>query len=218
MASATIRTGGAGRVTAPIHTDGTPYRYEMVHGAGTRRTYADDPVDLVAALIPGYAGSRDPVEAARARIVHAAQLQVTVQAAVNVELGTADCSPEEREILSADRAVPPAVAQWSAPVPLVLVDCFYAPVTDLPRPVPLAPGEIRWLRPATDWDHLRSLAELGVIVLAEHTDGHAAGHDTGLDTAPAQEHPPPHHPTPEHPTPEHPTPEHPAPQPIREGA
>lgn len=168
MAGAPLEPGRPGRMTAPVRPDGTPYRYEMVHAAGARRIYADDPADLLAALIPGYAGARDPVQAARARIVHAAHVQVTLQAAVNVEYGTEGCTPEERDLLCADRAVPPAVAEWTAPVPLVLVDCFYAPVTDLPRPRAVAPGEILWLRPATEWDHLRSLSALGVIVLAEH--------------------------------------------------
>jgi hypothetical protein len=177
MAAATIRVWpDRGQVTAPAKADGTPYRYEMVHSAGARRTYGDDAAELVAVLIPGYADLQDPVELARARILHAVHVQVTTQAAINVATGTAGCSPQEREVLSADRAVPPVVAEWTAPVPLVLLDCFYAPVTDVPRPVAVAPGEILWLRPATDWDHLRSLAGLGAIVLAERT---AAGAGPG---------------------------------------
>jgi hypothetical protein len=180
MAVTTVRSRpDQAQVTAPLHPDGTSYRYEMVHSAGARRSYADEPAELVAALIPGYAEIQDPVESARARIVHAVHVQVTTQAAINVELGSTGCSPEEREVLSADRAVPPAVAEWTAPVPLILVDCFYAPVTDLPKPVALAPGEILWLRPGTDWDHLRSLAGLGVITLAERTA--ESGPDRSLD-------------------------------------
>ena len=170
MAGTTIRVRpDRGQVTAPAKPNGTSYRYEMVHGGGARRTYADAPADLVGALIPGYADLQDPVELARARILHAVHVQVTTQAAINVSTGTAGCSQQERELLSADRVTPPVLAEWTAPVPLVLLDCFYAPVTEVPRPVAVAPGEILWLRPATDWDHLRSLAGLGVIVLAERT-------------------------------------------------
>ena len=170
MAGTTIRIRPEqGQPVAPTHADGTPYQYEMVHSGGARRTYGDSAADLVAALIPGYADLQDPVELARARIVHAVHVQVTTQASINVGLGTAACSPEEREVLSSDRTTPPVVAQWTAPVPLVLLDCFYAPVTDVPRPIAVAPGEILWLRPATDWDHLRSLAGLGVIMVAERT-------------------------------------------------
>lgn len=170
MASTTVRSRpGLARVTAPVREDGTSYRYEMVHSGGARRTYADDPGELVSALIPGYAEIGDPVERTKARIVHAVHVQVTTQAAINVEVGTLECTPAEREILSADRATPPVLAEWSAAVPLVLVDCFYAPVTQTPRPAAVAPGEILWLRPATEWDHLRSLASIGAIMLAEHT-------------------------------------------------
>jgi hypothetical protein len=168
MASTTIRSlPGTRTAVAPVHSDDTPYRYEMVHYGGALRTYADDPGELVAALIPGYAEIDDPIGSARARIIHAIHVQVTTQAAINVERGVAACRPAAREVLSADRAIPPVVTTWTAPVPLVLVDCFYAPVTDLPRPVALAPGEILWLRPATEMDHLRSLAALGLILLAE---------------------------------------------------
>lgn len=188
MAATTVRTRpDHPQAPAPVHADGTPYRYEMVHGGGAKRTYADTSADLVAALIPGYADLQDPVELARARIVHAVHVQVTTQASINVALGTAACSAPEREVLGADRTAPPVLAQWSAPVPLVLLDCFYAPVTDVPRPVALAPGEIRWLRPATDRDHLRSLAGLGVIMVAEHaitTAGPACAPTPGSPAAP----------------------------------
>ncbi len=185
MSALTIRPRpGVSPIAAPLHADGKPYRYEMVHSAGSLRTYADSPAELVAALIPGYAETTDPVEAAQARIAHAVHVQVTTQAAINVQLGTDGCSPEERALLCADRSRPPTAAQWSAPVPLVLVDCFYSPVTELTRPVPLAPGEILWLRPATDWDHLYSLAGLGIILLAAHSarpepDHHADDEDKG---------------------------------------
>lgn len=148
--------------------DAAPYRLEMIHAAGTRRSHADEPAELVGALIPGYPGWLEPVAAARARIRHAAHVQVVAQASINVQLGLDGCTARERAVLTGERTAPPVLARWTAPVPLVLVDCFYAPVTGLPRPLAEAPGEIIWLRPATDWDHLRSLAELGVITLVEH--------------------------------------------------
>ena len=181
MAGTTIRRRpGGGRPTAPTRSDGAPYRYEMLHGGQAKRTYSDDLAELVAALIPGYAEIQDPVELVRARIAHAVHVQVTMQAVINVGMDTAECSPREREVLSGDRAVPPVVAEWRAPVPLILLDCFYAPVTDVPRPVAVAPGEILWLRPATDADLLRSLAGLGVVVLSERSAGSAA-YSAGAD-------------------------------------
>jgi hypothetical protein len=166
--STTLVDHGSVRAAASLREDGTPYRFEMVHASGTFRTYADEPAELVAALIPGYPGERDPVAAAAARIRHAVHVQVVAQAAINVELGTESCTSEQRAVLCGNRSAPPVPTCWTAPVPLVLVDCFYAPITALPRPVAEAPGELLWIRTSTDWDHLRSLADLGVVVLSEH--------------------------------------------------
>jgi hypothetical protein len=151
-----------------VRPDGLRYRFEMIHDGGWRRTYADDFTELADALIAGYAGLGSELARAKARIRHAVSVQVATQAAINVQMGTASCTPEEHEVLTADRAVPPTVAQWAAPVPLVLVDSFYAPFTATPRPVAQAPGRIFWLRPGTESDHLRALAALGVITLSEH--------------------------------------------------
>lgn len=157
----------AAAAAAPLRADGTPYRFEMIHASRTRRSYADEPAELVTALIPGYPGEHDPVAAAVARIRHAVHIQIVAQAAINVELGFEGCTPEQRALLCGDRTVAPTPTRWAAPVPLVLVDCFYAPVSELPRPIAEAPGELRWLRPSTDWDYLRSLADLGVVDLSE---------------------------------------------------
>ncbi|MFF7190252.1 hypothetical protein ACFZAR_34625 [Streptomyces sp. NPDC008222] len=141
----------------------------MVHDGGNRRAFADRPAGLLAALIPGYAGPAEPVGAARDRIRHAVRTQVVVQAAVNVEAGEAGCTPQQLEVLGGDRTWQPELAEWSAPVPLVLVDCFYVPVTGTPVPEPVPPAEIWWLRTRSEWEYLWSLAGLGVVVLAERS-------------------------------------------------
>jgi hypothetical protein len=169
MTSTTVQCRPEGPpIAAPMRPDGQPYRFEMIHDGGRRRTYADDFTELAAALIPGYAGLDGELAQAKARIRHAVSVQVATQAAINVKMGTASCTPEEGAVLTADRAVPPAVAQWAAPVPLVLVDSFYAPFTAMSRPVAQTPGRIFWLSPGTESDHLRALAALGVITLSEH--------------------------------------------------
>ncbi|WP_198545892.1 type VII secretion system-associated protein [Actinacidiphila yeochonensis] len=167
----------------PLRADGTPYRYEMIHDGGARRTYADEPAALLGALLPGYADLADPVDAARARIGHAVRTQVTTQAAVNVEAGSEGCTPEQWELLNGDRDRQPEPAEWSAPVPLLLVDCFYAPITDVPVPAAVPPGEILWLRTRTEEAYLRSLARLGVIVLAERTPSAETSAETAAETA-----------------------------------
>jgi hypothetical protein len=141
----------------------------MAHGSGLR-TFADTDAELVAALIHGYAETQDAVAAARARIQYAVWVQVTTQAAINVGHGHEGCTPEQLDVLYADRSVQPAVREWSAPVPLILIDCFYAPITEVPAPTEPAPGRILWLRPRTDADLVRSLAGIGVIRLTELTE------------------------------------------------
>ncbi|MEV6536783.1 hypothetical protein AB0M86_45755 [Streptomyces sp. NPDC051639] len=171
MASTTVQNrAGRSPGPPPLRQDGTFYRFEMVHDGGNRRTFGDQPADLLAALVPGYLGLADPVAAARARIQHAVRTQVLVQAAINVEAGEAGCTREQLEVLGGDRTRQPEVTEWSAPVPLVLIDCFYAGITETPVPEPISPAEIWWLRTRTEWDYLRSLARLGVIVLAERSD------------------------------------------------
>ncbi|MFJ3639692.1 hypothetical protein ACIPRD_08060 [Streptomyces sp. NPDC090108] len=181
--TSTTRRNRPGRPPGPppVRQDGTPYRFEMVHDGGTWRTFGDRPAELLAALVPGYPGPDDPVAAARARIRHAVRIQVLVQAAVNTEKGESGCTREQLDVLRGDRTRQPEVDEWSAPVPLVLVDCFYAPTTGIPVPVPVPPGEIWWLRTRTEWDYLRSLARLGLIVLAERsgTGEPAAPHTEG---------------------------------------
>ena len=168
------RQSAPSEVTAPH-----PPRFEMVHAAGSRRGQADEPAGLISALIPSYRAA-DPVGAAADRIRHAMHAQVIVQAAINLEFGLDGCSPEQRALLCGDRTVPPAPARWSAPVPLVLVDCCYAPVGTPPRPLAEAPGTIRWLRPSTELDYLRSLADLGVIGLTERRPSSAAPSPQGV--------------------------------------
>jgi hypothetical protein len=171
MAATTVRCRpGSPPGPPPVRPDSSPYRYEMIHDGGTYRTFADEPVELVAALLPGYPGPDDPVAAATARIRHAVRTQVVTQAVINVEAGDAGCTPEQLDVLHGDRTRQPEVAEWSAPVPLVLIDCFYAPITAAPVPRAVPPAEILWLRTRTEWEYLRSLSRLGVIVLAARTE------------------------------------------------
>lgn len=162
MSRRTLRTRPGRTPPSPVRADGTAYRYTMAHGSGLR-TYADTPSDLVAALIDGYDGMGDAVEAARARIRYAVRAQIVAQDALNGGPSDQGCTPEQLGVLYGNRAVQPAIREWSAPVPLILIDCFYAPITDLPVPTALPPGQILWLRPRTDADLLRSLAGIGVI-------------------------------------------------------
>ncbi|GAA3090438.1 hypothetical protein GCM10020001_001930 [Nonomuraea salmonea] len=148
---------------APRHADGRPYLYEMIHAAGALRGYADEPAELVAMLIPGYGELGDDSGRAVARIRLALDVQVRLQAELAAgRLG--ECGPEERAVLLGGRHEPPALAEWTAPVPLVLVTSFYLPEGTLPRPS--GPEELQiWLDPADDWTLLTSLHAAGVITV-----------------------------------------------------
>ncbi|MEV4807046.1 hypothetical protein AB0K18_44225 [Nonomuraea sp. NPDC049421] len=146
---------------APRHPDGRPYRYEMIHAGDALRGYADEPAELVAMLVHGYGELGDDGERAVARIRLALDAQVRLQAELAAgRLG--ECGPEERAVLLGGRHEPPAPAEWTAPVPLVLVTSFYVPEGTLPRPS--GPEELQvWLDPADDWTLLSSLHAAGVI-------------------------------------------------------
>ncbi|GGQ02591.1 hypothetical protein [Streptosporangium pseudovulgare] len=146
----------------PLKDDGTPYAYEMIDGWW--RVYADDPAELVAELIPGYAAPAGEEERAAARLRLAVDFQVRLQARLAVDGNLDACTPEEQEVILADRAEPPAPPAWNAAVPLVLVTSHYEP--HAPRLRPRAPaGAVIWLDPADELSLLTSLAGAGLIRL-----------------------------------------------------
>ena len=161
---------GATAVEAPRRPDGGLYRFEMIYDGLKYRAYADTATELCGLLIPGYAELEHDTEQAAARIQFAVGMQVQLQAAIATEADLEACSPAERELLLGPRHVPPAVASWEADVPLVLVDVFYEPVGELPRPAgrPRGGGEpnLIWLRPSDEVELLSSLHRAGLVVLA----------------------------------------------------
>ena len=160
----------------PTRADGTYYRYEMIVDGGWSRYYDDDPIALVAFLIPGY-DNLDEEGRLAARIRHAVDLQVRLQARLNVFFSETDRTDAENQILMAPRTTPPVVTDWTCDIPLVLVDAFYAPYSDLPRPDAPQPRSdddlptLWWLRPAEDeLEYLRSLDDSSLIDLNINTD------------------------------------------------
>lgn len=135
----------------PLKQDGTPYAYELVHGWW--RSYSDDPAELVADLIQGYTGELEQ------RVRYATEAEVRLQARLAIAGDLDACTPEEQAVILGDRAEPPVLERWTAPVPLVLVTAHYQPAGPRPRPE----GEIVWLDPANDLSLLRSLHQAGVV-------------------------------------------------------
>jgi hypothetical protein len=173
-------TRGPSPPEAPMRPDGTPYRFEMIFDGFGYRAYADTPAELCEALIEGYRDLPDDRAQYGARIVNAVTHQVQLQAALNAEGDLGACTEAQREILLGPRHLQPQVASWDCVVPLVLVDAYYKPIGQLVRPAGRSapsPGGypcLIWLSPATEETYLRSLAQAGVIVLAElKATGHA---------------------------------------------
>jgi hypothetical protein len=169
----TIRnTRGSAQPEVPVKADGSYFRFELIHDGGKYRSYADSAGELCAALIEGYpAGNAQ--EAAAARIRYAVSSQVSLQASIDAEENLSSCTTAERELLLGSRHVPPEPDVWEADVPLVLVDTYYRPLGELPRPEGRPRGgsgpdsNLIWLSPATEESLVRSLAEAGVVVLSE---------------------------------------------------
>jgi hypothetical protein len=160
---------GAISPKVPLHDDGTHYNFELIYGGLEYRAYADSVTELCEELIPGYAHAATDVDQAALRIAFAVSEQVRLQAVIVAEAGLDGCSDEQRRILLGSREHPPAIEEWSAPVPLVLVDSFYEPIGELVRPTESSEGQrqdIIWLSPSDETSLLNSLHDAGVIVVS----------------------------------------------------
>lgn len=159
----------------PTRQDGTFYRFEMIADGGWSRYYDDTPDGLLEFLIPGYQGLNEQ-EKIVARIRHAVDLQVRLQARLNSFYDSTRRTVEEQAILTGPRHITPEVEEWACPVPLVLVDAFYSPYSEIPRPISamgdaIITPNIWWLRPAeSPMGYLESLHEVGLIDLHTSVD------------------------------------------------
>jgi hypothetical protein len=157
-------------MTIPSRPDGTRYRYEMICDNRWSRLYDDSVEGLLSYLIPGYR-HLDENQRLGARIRHAVDSQVVLQAQLNVFFRGATRSSEEEALLLGPRHIQLEVDTWECEVPLVLVDAYYAPYTDIQKPrsaiLDVAiPPNIWWLNPAQgEMDYLLSLHEASVIDL-----------------------------------------------------
>jgi hypothetical protein len=162
MTVVTVRnTRGKVTPTAPTHDGDALYRYELIHNQGALRSYANTLPELLEALIPDYTRLDHDAQGA-ARLAYALTAQVALQAQWNVSYGLEGCSDEERAVLTGGRNVPPAPTNWTAPVPLVLITSFYAPVGALTQPVG---ANLVWIDPTEPGSLLRSLEHAGALLL-----------------------------------------------------
>lgn len=158
------------QMAIPTRPDGSYYRFEMICDGGWTRVYDDSAVALMSHLIPGYTRLDDQQRLA-ARIRHAVDIQVRVQTQVNGFFRNVDVNEDEVAVLTGPRHIAPVVDVWSCRVPLILVDAFYAPYSEIPRPRSIHSDTVDaenlwWLRPTQgDLEYLRSLHEISAIDL-----------------------------------------------------
>lgn len=154
----------------PRRFDGSYFRFEMICDSGWSRVYDDSIEGLLNHLIPGYV-NLDETQRLAARIRHAVDVQVLLQSQINAIHSDAPRSVSENTVLFAPRHEQPFISEWACEIPLVLVDAFYAPYGDAPRPIStsldvLFSSNIWWLRPAdSEMEYLRSLHEATAIDL-----------------------------------------------------
>ena len=152
---------GNGVVVAPRQRNGRPYPLVMLEPDAY--LYATQPAELLATLIPGYAelSRHDRLDE---RIEHAARVRSELTAESLARHWDVPLTEAERAVLCSSPWEPPVLRTWRHPVPVVLLDVFYAPFTDTPPPDYAA--NVVWLRPSREEPYIHSLAERGLISLA----------------------------------------------------
>lgn len=154
----------------PTRADGTFYLYEMICDNGWSRVYDDTIEGLLNFLIRDYSTMTDE-EKLTARIRHAVDCQVRLQAQINAFFSDEPRTPVEDAILNGPRTTPPMITQWDCAVPLLLIDSFYAPHTNIERPFSglsedTIPENLWWLTPCEgEMEYLRSLHQTSIIDL-----------------------------------------------------
>lgn len=154
----------------PTRPDGTFYRFEMIADGGWSRCYDDSTEGLMNFLIPSYS-TLSASNKLTARIKHAVDVQVRLQARLNMFFMASPRTESEQTTLTSHRNTQPEITEWSCEVPLVLIDAFYRPYTEIPAPFsPISdvaiPPNIWWLKPAeSELEYLRSLHEASLIDL-----------------------------------------------------
>lgn len=159
----------------PLRDDHTPYQYEMVYDDGKWRAYGDSLADLVTVLIDRYPDAASEQDKYRARLAYTVTVQVRLQAAINAVYAdqVAAATDAQIAVLTGSRTVQPDLTEWDSPVPLVLVEDFFAPHTDAPRTRSTIsdvryPPNIVWLNAVSDEALLMSLAGAGAVAVSQH--------------------------------------------------
>ena len=176
----TIKTRPTHPTPPPRRTqDGQLYKYELIHDADHRRSYANTLTELCTALIQEYdtdaitaqlddqhlktaeCASHINTELDRLRILYTIKVQIWLQALINSQTNLDQLTPHQQNVLRGQRITQPAINHWNAPVPLVLSAHEYQPHGPLTKP----DGNIIWINPRDDRTFLTTLNQAGWIHL-----------------------------------------------------
>jgi hypothetical protein len=164
----------------PLREDGTQYPFraaldDLVILADTRTEVIGHLIEGYAELPEGEAGDEEALFARYNSAVAIANMQQGVLAAEAAEQGifdpateqqvTFDPQNESEDVLTAlftprDEKLD-EFAEWTHPVPLVLVASGYAPYTATVRPT----GNVQWIDPYTETTYLDGLVGAGLLEL-----------------------------------------------------
>ena len=154
----------------PPHPENLGWAHVLA--GGTTIVWADSATEALGGLIGGTYDHAIHTEQLAARceiaVVFAGQLQTdaVIDTPDSVDLGA---QPSDViGALTANRRIPfrgvrrpdgRLTHQWDSPIPLVLIDTHYMPLTDRPQP----DGNIIWILASTEADLLTSLHDAGAI-------------------------------------------------------
>ncbi len=145
----------------PTKPNYTYYKYELIDYIADTRVYSDDINEISEYLVPG--GKDDY----KALLSHAVDTQVALQAQLANFYIDALVDAKEFEILMGPRHEQPNLNVWNCQVPLVLIDSFYAPYTEVKAPIGRYlenDDNLIWLTPGKGVEeYLKSLDAAGVI-------------------------------------------------------
>lgn len=156
-------------VALPPHPAGGTWSYAVVTSSGDTLV-SDSVTDLVAAGLPGYADLADDEQGFDQGLIaryedlvgHAAAFQRQLVSTAH-DTGVVDLQSLDDDTLTAlmaERSVPVEdIAEWTCPVPLVLIATDYIPFTDRQA----STGNVIMLDPLTEVTYLQSLHKIGVL-------------------------------------------------------
>lgn len=128
-------------------------RFAVRRPGNHKVTYTVTLAEALGSCMPDGYANLPAADRRAARRGHAVQIAHSVQASL-----TSASTMNDAHELGARKSKALSLASWAGPVPLVLVDSFYAPFTDVPAPT----GLVLWVRAEDEWQFAQSLTDLAL--------------------------------------------------------